>query len=104
MNAHIKRHLHKKAPDPPKHHNNRDDNTSELQHSHFVSLRRHPRQTACAAFERRRERGEGVALVVVSTTFRGEAEGKYRRINNALVARIVVDVDCDAAKGRDFGR
>jgi hypothetical protein len=34
----------------------------------------------------------------------GEGGGKYRRVNNALVACIVVDVDCDAAKGRDFGR
>jgi hypothetical protein len=27
----------------------------------------------------------------------------YRRVDNALVARIVVNVDCDAAQGRDFG-
>jgi hypothetical protein len=38
--------------------------------------------------------------------YEGGLEGEvcmYRRINNALVARIVVDVDCDAAEGRDFG-
>jgi hypothetical protein len=28
---------------------------------------------------------------------------KYRRINNTLVACIVVNVDCDATEGRDFG-
>jgi hypothetical protein len=27
----------------------------------------------------------------------------YRGVNDALVARIVVDVDCDAAEGGDFG-
>jgi hypothetical protein len=27
----------------------------------------------------------------------------YRGVDNALVARIVVNVDCDAAQGRDFG-
>jgi hypothetical protein len=72
---------------PPKQHDRRNNNPSQLQHSHFVSLARHDAQPAGAAFDARRHIGEGLGGVV----------------DDMLVARIVVDVDCDAAQGGDFG-
>ena len=77
----------KPAQNPPKHHDRCDDNPRQFQHSHFVALARHDAKPARAAFDARGHVGEGLGGVV----------------DDVLVARIVVDVDGDAAQGGDFG-
>ena len=80
-------HSPKPAQNPPKHHHRRDYNPRELQHRHFVALAGHDAQPARAALDTRGHVGEGLGGVV----------------DDVLVARIVVDVDGDAAQGGDFG-
>jgi len=59
----------------------------QLQYRNLIPGPGHARQPACAAFERRAKGGESIRCAV----------------DDVLVARVVVDVDCDAAQRRDFG-
>lgn len=77
----------KPAQNPPKHHHRRNNYPREFQHGDFVALAGHDAQAARAAFDAGCHVGEGLGGVV----------------DDVLVARIVVDVDGDAAQGGDFG-
>jgi hypothetical protein len=77
----------KPAQNPPKHHHRSNNDPRQFQHGHFIPLARHHSQSPCASFQARRHVREGLGSVV----------------DDVLVARIVVDVDCDAAQGGDFG-
>lgn len=95
-------------PNPVQHHHNPDNHARQLEDRHFVARLRHARQAPRAALEAGGEGGEGFILGIrASAAGRGVgASGRrraYRVVQHSLVARVVVDVDRDAAQGRDLG-
>lgn len=70
----------------PQHQDNADEDPSQLKDGHPVTALRHAGQPAGAALQRGGEVGEGIA----------------GGVDDAVVARIVVDVDGDAAQRGDF--
>ena len=77
-----------KVPNPVQHEHGSDDDAGELEHGDLVPRLRHAREPPRGALQRGPERREGVRGV----------------LDECVVARIVVDVDGDAAEGRDLGR
>lgn len=95
-------------PNPVQHHHNPDNHARELEDRHFVARLRHARQAPRAALEAGGEGGEGFILGIRASAVCGRvgAFGRrraYRVVQHSLVARVVVDVDRDAAQGRDLG-
>lgn len=75
-------------PQPPVKYNHRSDNhPRQLQYRDFISLLSHPAESAGAAFDGCAHGGEDIVAVV----------------KDVLITGVVVDVDCDAAEGGDFG-
>ena len=73
---------------PIQHHSSRHDHARQLQNGDLVPALRGPTQPARAPLQRLRERAEGLG----------------RAVDQRVVLRRVVDVDRDAAQGRDFVR